>query len=101
MDTTGGNADRQLRYIENWLFDSKIICFKMEKIGMLKKNCLDYFAYCNMLFDGKCGKFFDIEEVMESSKGFSIVINLIDEYTVVMPRMRKDFVNTVFDCGIE
>ena len=54
-----------------------------------------------MLFDGKCGKFFDIEEVMESSKGFSIVINLIDEYTVVMPRMRKDFVNTVFDCGIE
>ena len=40
---------------------------------MPKKNCLNCIAYCNMLADGKCGLGFEVEEVTETSAGFSIV----------------------------
>ena len=35
---------------------------------------------------------FDIEEVMETSEGFSIAVHPVGECTVAMPRTRKDFV---------
>lgn len=81
--------------------NSKIICFKREMIDMAKKNCLDCVAYCNMLPDGKCGLGFDIEEVMETSEGFSIAVHPVGECTVAMPRTRKDFVKKAAERGIE
>lgn len=65
--------------------DSEIIRFKREMKGMPKKNCLDCIAYCNMLPDGKCDLGFEIEEVMETSAGFSIAVHPADESTVAMP----------------
>lgn len=59
---------------------------------MPKKNCLNCIAYCNMLADGKCGLGFEVEEVTETSAGFSIAVQPVDECTVAMPRTRKDFV---------
>ena len=68
---------------------------------MPKKNCLDCIANCNMLADGKCGLGFEIEEVMETSAGFSIAVHPVDECTVAMPRTRKDFVKKAAERGIE
>lgn len=56
---------------------------------MPKKNCLDCIAYRNMLPDGKCGLGFEIEEVMETSAGFSIAVHPVGECTVAMPRTRN------------
>ena len=70
-------------------------------IEMPKKNCSDCIAYCNMLPDGKCGLGFEIEEVMETSAGFSIAVHPVDECTVAMPRTRKDFVKKAAERGIE
>ena len=56
---------------------------------MPKKNCLNCIAYCNMLADGKCGLGFEVEEVTETSAGFSIAVQPVDECTVAMPRTRK------------
>lgn len=50
-----------------------------------------------MLPDGKCGLGFEIEEVMETSAGFSIAVHPVDECTVAMPRTRKDFVKKAAD----
>lgn len=72
----------------------------MEKIGMLKKNCLDYVAYCNMLPDGKSSLGFESEEVVETSANFSIAVHPVGECTVAMLR-RKDFVKKAAECGIE
>ena len=69
--------------------------------AMPMKNCLDCIAYCNMLPDGKCGQGFEIEEVMETSAGFSIAVHPVDECTVTMPRTRKDFVKKAAERGIE
>ena len=70
---------------------------------MPKKNCLDCIAYCNMLPDGKCGLDFEVEEVMKTSAGFSIVVYPVDECTMAVSRTRKDFVivKKDADCGIE
>ena len=54
-----------------------------------------------MLPDGKCGLGFEIEEVMETSAGFSIAVHPVDECTVAMPRTRKDFVKKAAERGIE
>ena len=61
---------------------------------MPKKNCLDCVAYCNLLPDGKCGLGFEIEEVMETSAGFSIAVHPVDECTVAMPRTSVYFRGT-------
>ena len=45
---------------------------------MPKKNCLNCIAYCNLLPDGKCGLGFEIEEVLETSAGFSIAVHPVD-----------------------
>lgn len=58
-------------------------------------------AYCNMLADGKCGLGFEVEEVTETSAGFSIAVQPVDECTVAMPRTRKDFVKKAAERGIE
>ena len=68
---------------------------------MPKKNCLNCIAYCNMLADGKCGLGFEVEEVTETSAGFSIAVQPVDECTVAMPRTRKDFVKKAAERGIE
>ena len=47
-----------------------------------------------MLSDGKGCLGFEIEEVMETSAGFSIAIHPVGKYTVDMPRTRKDFVKS-------
>ncbi len=44
---------------------------------------------------------FDIEEVMETSEGFSIAVHPVGECTVAMPRTRKDFVKKAAERGIE
>ena len=54
-----------------------------------------------MLADGKCGLGFEVEEVTETSAGFSIAVQPVDECTVAMPRTRKDFVKKAAERGIE
>ena len=54
-----------------------------------------------MLPDGKCGLGFEIEEVMETSAGFSIAVHPVGECTVAMLRTRKGFVKKAAGRGLE